>query len=66
MRVTSEALNLDNNGRTDEDLMRFHKFHKAHLSPFPLATLRHFALFMGRSVDSRDDSPKSQWVASEI
>lgn len=51
MRVTSEALNLDNNGRTDKDLKRFYEFHKAHLSPFSLATLRHFTLFMGRFVD---------------
>lgn len=52
MSVTSKALNLDNNGRTDQDLMRFYKFHKARLSPFSLATLRRFALFMGRFVDS--------------
>ena len=51
MRVTSEALNLDNNGRTDEDLMRLCKFHKAYLSSFSLATLRHFALFTGCFVD---------------
>ena len=54
MRFTSEALNLDSNGGTDNDLMGFSKFRKTHLSSFSLATLRHSALFTGCFVDEQD------------